>query len=124
MNRIYRLVRHARTRSLIPVAETARGHGKSTRATRRAAGAAAMLVAAAAPAWAADLPTGAQVAAGQARIDQSGRTLTVTQGSDRLVTNWQSFDIAPGRTVNFVQPSAWAPAAWPWATSWRASRSR
>ena len=111
MNRIYRLVRHARTRSLIPVAETARGHGKSTRATRRAAGAAVALVAtAAAPAWAADLPVGAQVAAGQARIAQSGRTLTVTQGSDRLVTNWQSFDIAPGSTVNFVQPSASAVA--------------
>lgn len=57
-------------------------------------------------ALAADLPTGGVVTAGTGTIRQSGSSMTVTQTSDRMVTDWQSFSIGQGRSVNFVQPSA------------------
>ena len=52
------------------------------------------------------LPTGGQVKAGQAVIGQQGRTMTVTQGSDRAIINWQGFDIGREASVQFKQPGA------------------
>jgi filamentous hemagglutinin family protein len=52
------------------------------------------------------LPAGAQTVSGAATVSQSGTTLTVTQTSAKAATNWQSFNIGAGHTVNFVQPSA------------------
>ncbi len=52
------------------------------------------------------LPTGAQTVAGAQTVSQSGTTLTVTQTTAKAATNWQSFNIGAGHTVNFVQPSA------------------
>jgi filamentous hemagglutinin family protein len=52
------------------------------------------------------LPAGGQVVSGAATFSQSGTPLTVTQTSARAATNWQSFNIGVGKTVNFVQPSA------------------
>ncbi len=52
------------------------------------------------------LPTGAQTVSGASTVSQSGTTLTVTQTTDKAATNWQSFNIGAGHTVNFVQPSA------------------
>ena len=54
----------------------------------------------------ASLPTGGQVVSGAATISQSGSTLTVTQTTSKVATNWQGFNIGAGNTVNFVQPSA------------------
>ena len=51
-------------------------------------------------------PQEGQVGAGQATIYATGTTLTVEQHSDRAVIDWQSFDIAPGETTTFHQPSA------------------
>jgi filamentous hemagglutinin family protein len=62
------------------------------------------------PAYAGGLPTGGQIVAGSGTISQTSNTMTVTQGSDKLVTNWQSFSIGKGDTVNFVQPSSSAVA--------------
>ena len=59
---------------------------------------------------AADLPTGGTIVGGSGSIVTSGRSLTVTQSSQRLATDWQSFNIGAGNTVNFVQPSAQAVA--------------
>ncbi|MCP5277302.1 MAG: filamentous hemagglutinin N-terminal domain-containing protein [Thiobacillus sp.] len=50
------------------------------------------------------LPTGAQVVAGQARVDQSGQALTVTQSTDKAILNWRSFGIGAGEIVSFQQP--------------------
>ncbi len=58
----------------------------------------------------APLPTGASVVAGQASIAQAGRVMTITQTTPKLATNWQSFNIGAGHSVNFVQPSASAVA--------------
>lgn len=68
------------------------------------------LLTAACSTQAADLPTGGTIVGGSGSIVTSGRSLTVTQSSQRLATDWQSFNIGAGNTVNFVQPSAQAVA--------------
>ena len=50
------------------------------------------------------LPTGGQVASGQASISQSGNTLTIDQYSQNTIINWQSFSIGADQTVTFNQP--------------------
>ena len=45
---------------------------------------------------------------GQASISQSGNTLDITQTSNKAVINWLGFDIAPGETTQFFQPSSGA----------------
>jgi|GEM_PF-1873560 len=52
------------------------------------------------------LPTGGQVAAGQASISQNSNTMTINQGSQRTVINWDSFNVGSGNTVQFNQPNA------------------
>ena len=52
------------------------------------------------------LPTGAQVTAGQASVSQSGNTLNVNQTSQRAVVDWTSFNVGQDATVNFQQPNA------------------
>src|SRR5438132_4676170 len=52
-------------------------------------------------------PVGEQVVAGQASFDRSKPgALTIRQGSDRAIINWQDFSIGAGDTTNFLQPSA------------------
>lgn len=80
-------------------------------ARRRAAALSVGLIAslpAAAPAQVAPttLPTGGQIVGGSGSISQSGNTLTVTQGSDRLITNWNTFNIGSQARVDFRQPGA------------------
>jgi filamentous hemagglutinin family protein len=48
--------------------------------------------------------TGGQIVSGSGAIHQNGATTTINQGSQHLSLNWQTFDIAPNETVNFVQP--------------------
>ena len=52
------------------------------------------------------LPSGGQITAGTGSITQSGNAMTVTQGSDRMITQWQSFDIGTNARVDFLQPNA------------------
>ncbi|PIQ95366.1 MAG: hypothetical protein COV67_15265, partial [Nitrospinae bacterium CG11_big_fil_rev_8_21_14_0_20_56_8] len=54
------------------------------------------------------LPEGGQIVSGSGTIDTSGSTLTVTQSSDKLVIEWQNFNIGANETVNFLQPSTLA----------------
>lgn len=56
------------------------------------------------PTWAA--PQGEQVTAGSGAVTRHGAVTTITQDSARLAINWQSFGIAAGETVNFLQPGA------------------
>ena len=51
-------------------------------------------------------PTGGQVTGGSAVITANGAKTTINQTSNKAAINWQSFNIAQGETVNFVQPSA------------------
>lgn len=52
------------------------------------------------------LPTGGVIAGGTGSIHQDGTSMTVTQESSRLITNWQDFSIGRDASVSFKQPSA------------------
>lgn len=52
------------------------------------------------------LPQGGSVTAGTVTSNLSGNQLTLTQTGNRAVIDWQSFNIDPGRTVQYVQPSS------------------
>ncbi len=57
------------------------------------------------------LPQGGTVVQGQAQIIQvSPAELKIIQSTDKVIIDWQSFNIATGQTVNFVQNSALAQA--------------
>ncbi|ECD5489177.1 filamentous hemagglutinin N-terminal domain-containing protein, partial [Salmonella enterica subsp. enterica serovar Brijbhumi] len=56
------------------------------------------------------LPTGGQIVVGQGNISSSGSTMTITQDSQKLGTNWNTFDIGQGNSVVFVQPGSSAVA--------------
>ena len=51
-------------------------------------------------------PSGGTVTTGSANINQNGSITTINQSTNKASINWQSFNIAPSETVNFVQPSA------------------
>jgi filamentous hemagglutinin family protein len=104
MNHVYRLVWSHRRNGWVAVSELARGRKKGS--GRRLTLAALSLTAAVAQAG----PSGGQVVSGTGQISSSGNTTTVTQSSQNLSLNWQSFNIAPQETVDFVQPSAAAVA--------------
>ena len=100
MNRIYRLIWSHVHQTWVVVHERSRGKGKS--ANRQLL--ASVLLATSQAAMAG--PTGGQVTAGNATITRNDATTTVTQASQNVSLNWQSFNTASGETVNFVQPSA------------------
>ena len=118
MNQIYSVIWNAAFGLYQAVAETGKAQGKGNsgkagRSVRKAARAALALGTVgitATVALAQSLPTGGAVVAGSGTIAQSGQVMTVTQASARLATDWQSFNIGAGNTVNFVQPSASAVA--------------
>ncbi|MDI1340370.1 filamentous hemagglutinin N-terminal domain-containing protein, partial [Polaromonas sp.] len=57
------------------------------------------------------LPEGASLVAGQASISTpNANAMVVTQGSDKAILNWQSFNIGTGQSMQFVQPGAAAVA--------------
>ena len=100
MNHIYRIVWNQVLNAWVAVAESARGRGKGS--SRKLVAAALSLTASFAQA----APAGGQVVSGAGNIAQSGNTTTITQSTQNLSLNWQSFNIAKSETVNFVQPSA------------------
>jgi filamentous hemagglutinin family protein len=104
MNHVYRLVWSHSRNGWVAVSEIARGRKKGS--GRRLTLAALSLTAAVAQAG----PSGGQVVSGNGQISSSGNTTTVTQSSQNLSLNWQTFNVAPQETVDFVQPSASAVA--------------
>ncbi len=56
------------------------------------------------------LPTNGSIVAGAGSIAQSANSMRVTQGSDRMVANWNTFNIGSSAKVTFAQPSAQAVA--------------
>lgn len=105
LNHTYRLVWSDAKQMFIPVAEGSASKGKSHVALSLAT----VLLGCSLNAYAIDssaLPTGANISHGSAAITQSGNTLTIQQNSDKLITNWNTFNIGENATVNFVQPSA------------------
>lgn len=99
MNRIYKLVWSLVRNTWVVAAETARGRGKG--AKRKLVATVLSLAAVSAQAG----PVDGQLTAGTGSITQTGSTTTIVQTSPHLALNWQSFNVAPGETVNFEQPS-------------------
>ena len=52
------------------------------------------------------LPVGAVVVAGQARINQTGNVMNIDQTTQKAIINWQEFTVGKDATVNFNQPGA------------------
>ena len=52
--------------------------------------------------WA--LPVGANVTHGDATITSDGTQMVIQQHTDKLITDWTSFDISSGQKVRFEQP--------------------
>lgn len=105
MNKTYRLIWNELSQSWVPASELCRSRGKrSGKALLLVAG--ALLGGGALAQQAQLLPSGGQIVSGSGSIAQSGNTLTVTQTSQKLGADWQSFSIGAGQTVNFVQPSS------------------
>jgi len=109
MNRIYRLCWHRSTAQWVPASEFARstapgGPRRTSPANHRILILSALTLALSTTGLAWGAATGGQITAGSGNISQTGTTTTVKQNSQTLSLNWQSFNIAPNETVNFVQP--------------------
>ena len=107
LNHVYRLVWNERLNAWVAVAENVKARGK------RASGALSLAVLMAlglAPAThAADntaLPTNGQIVAGQGSINQQGNALTINQTSNRLIAQWDTFNIGKDSSVVFNQASS------------------
>jgi filamentous hemagglutinin family protein len=56
--------------------------------------------------YAAALPQNGVVTSGVGSINQpNANTLNITQTTDKMAIDWQSFSVGQGNTVNFIQPS-------------------
>lgn len=106
MNKTYALVWNPVRRCWTAVGETARRRGKTGSGKRAAVAAASLLGFAALPAFA--LPSGESIANGKADISRSndGRSMSINQHTDKLVTNWQDFSVDHGERVSFRQPGS------------------
>ena len=114
MNHIFKTVFNAALGVWQAVSELARGCGKGRGKQgsgvlrngqwRVAPGMLLLLFAAPGAVLAATLPQNGQVIAGDVSISQPGEhTLTIEQGSNKAIIDWQSFSIGEGNTVNFDQ---------------------
>jgi len=108
MNRFFRLVWNEALLAWVPAAENTRGGRNIARARPsrvvRAMGTASLSVLLAS--WVEAAPSNGRVVAGTASVTQSGTSTDIHQTSEDLSINWQSFNVAPQETVNFLQPSA------------------
>ena len=54
------------------------------------------------------VPSGGQVVAGQAQINQQGKTTLIQQQSQRAILHWQAFGVKAGELVRFDLPASTA----------------
>ena len=111
MNCAYRLIWNEDLNAWVVAPEIASARGKRGQVKRSAAALMLTLAIGAHTALAAELattalPGGGQVSAGQATISSTGAAMTINQGSQRAIINWQNFDIGSQASVNFQQPNS------------------
>ncbi|WP_045825641.1 filamentous hemagglutinin N-terminal domain-containing protein [Teredinibacter turnerae] len=51
-------------------------------------------------------PEGGTVTGGTGTISNAGNTTTITQQTDRMAIDWQSYDVAANERVQYIQPSS------------------
>ena len=113
MNRIYNIIWSKTKERWIVVSEKVKGNGKVPSSPLRSIALLAAMYASAGQAYAIDhgaLPAGAQITSGSATIATSGTRMTVNQSSQKLIANWQSFNIGENASVHFNQPNSAAAA--------------
>jgi filamentous hemagglutinin family protein len=105
MNKTYSLVWDEARHSWAVAGETARRRGKRSGGQRVIAAAVSLLGLAATGAYA--LPSGSEIVGGKGDIVTSsdGKSMSVNQHTDKLITNWQDFSIGGGERVSFHQPT-------------------
>jgi len=104
LNHTYRLIWNELTQAWVVVAEFTRAKGKRSGGVALAA---ALLVSTSA--FALDpnaLPTGGKISAGAGSISSTGGGMTITQGSQNLAVNWNTFNIGKDASVTFNQPNS------------------
>jgi filamentous hemagglutinin family protein len=113
MNNIYRSIWNEASGTFVAVSEHASSAGKKSSSCTSASGggaAFAMTILAVslmlAGTGATAAPTGGVVTAGAASIDGKPGNMVITQSSQNAVINWQSFNVAAGESVQFVQPNS------------------
>ena len=114
MNLIYRSIWNDKTGTFVAVSENAQSAGKIAGSCRNAlthpagfalkALAVSLMLSFGGASYA--LPAGGAVAAGAAVIANTAITTTITQSTQNAAINWQSFGIAAGQTVQFLQPNS------------------
>ena len=109
MNKIYNLIWNEAKNTWIAVAENTKTRGKRASGVLSKSVATSLLILSS-TAWAAppvtELPTGGNVVAGQASINQSGSVMNINQTTNKSAVNWNTFSVGANATVNFKQPSA------------------
>ncbi|NDP38543.1 MAG: filamentous hemagglutinin N-terminal domain-containing protein [Rhodoferax sp.] len=114
MNCTYRSIWNDSTGTFVAVSEDAKSAGKKTSSCSNATGSAAafalqalaLSVALAFGGNAFAGPAGGVVAAGAANISTAVGKTTINQSTQNAAINWQSFNIAAGEAVQFVQPNS------------------
>ncbi|WP_376915754.1 YDG domain-containing protein [Paraburkholderia sp. OAS925] len=106
MNHVYRLIWNTTIGAFVAVAENTNARGKRSACSAALLAALGVVAVADAAHAAPPLPTGGQIVAGQGSITQNGSSMTITQSSGKMVTNWNGFDIGQGNTVTFAQPNS------------------
>lgn len=103
MNKTYALVWSESRGAWVAARERVRRKGKSKTGARIAAAGIAMVGTGALGSVHA-LPTGENVTHGIAEITRDGTEMVIKQHTDKIITNWDSFDISSGHGVRFEQP--------------------
>ena len=114
MNCTYRSIWNDSTGTFVAVSEDAKSAGKKTSSCSNATGSAAgfalqALAISVALAFGGNAfagPAGGVVAAGAASISTAAGNTTINQSTQNAAINWQSFNIAGGEAVQFVQPNS------------------
>jgi len=106
MNKNYALVWNQSQGCWNVASEGTRRHGKPGSA-KRAIAAAAVVLGLGALATAHALPTGQSIVSGSGDVQvyNGGRNMTVNQQSDKLIVNWNEFNIGAAERVAFNQPA-------------------
>jgi filamentous hemagglutinin family protein len=112
MNNIYRSIWNDATGTFVAVSENASSGGKKASTCTSARGGAVLamktlaisLMMVGAGAYAA--PVGGVVTAGTATIGGAPGSMVITQTTQNTAINWDSFNVAAGESVRFVQPNS------------------
>lgn len=104
MNKIYALVWNPAQECWNVVSENSSRRGKRSSKRRLAVALSLLGLVALEPAYA--LPTGQNIVSGQGSVSTNGQQMTINQQSDKLITQWDGFNVGSNESVTFHQPGS------------------